>query len=66
MAKITHYDINDVWTPQATFTVGGVATDPTHLTVSYQKPDGTITSLITNQLVSNLTGSSTPASGAPV
>lgn len=41
MAQIVHNDIGDVWTPQATFTVGGTATDPTALTITVLKPDGT-------------------------
>ena len=43
MAQITHYDIGDVWRPQATFTVGGVETDPTAIVYRVQEPDGTIT-----------------------
>lgn len=58
--KITHYDVNDVWVPQATFTVSGTPTDPTHLTVTQQAPDGTQTTLANAVLVSTLNGSSTP------
>lgn len=43
MPAITHYDQGDVWTPQATFKVSGVATDPTTVTVRVKKPDGTVT-----------------------
>lgn len=45
MARITHYDQGDVWQPQATFTVGGVATDPTTITVKVKNPAGTITTI---------------------
>lgn len=60
MAAIAHLDIGDRWTPQATFTVGGVNTDPTNLTVVQQAPDGTETVLANSVLVSGLTGASTP------
>lgn len=60
MAKINHLDIGDVWVAQATFTVSGTPTDPTHLTVRQQAPDGTQTVLANAVLVSGLTGSSTP------
>jgi hypothetical protein len=58
--KITHYDIGDLWTPQATFTVANVNTDPTNLTVTQQDAAGAETVLLNNVLVSTLTGSSTP------
>lgn len=45
MARITHYDQGDIWTPQATFAVGGTPTDPTNITVRVKKPDGTVTVL---------------------
>lgn len=45
MARITHYDQGDVWTPQASFTVGGNPTDPTNITVRIKEPDGTVTVL---------------------
>lgn len=43
--RISHYDQGDVWTPQATFTVSGVETDPTEITVRVKDPDGAITVL---------------------
>lgn len=43
--RITHYDQGDVWTPQATFTVANVATDPTNVTVRIKNPDGVVTVL---------------------
>jgi hypothetical protein len=45
MAQITHYDQGDLWTPKATFTVGGVATDPSTVTFKYRDPSGTITTV---------------------
>jgi hypothetical protein len=45
VANITHYDIGDVWAPQATFKVGGTNTDPTTVTARVKEPDGTITTL---------------------
>lgn len=45
MARITHGDIGDTWTPQATFTVGGTPTDPTNITVKIRDAAGTITTL---------------------
>lgn len=60
MARVTHYDIDDVWTPQATFTVGTTPTDPTNLTVVQQDSAGTETVLLNNVLVSTLNSSSTP------
>lgn len=60
MAKITHYDVGDLWIPQATFTINGTPTDPTNLTVRQQDASGTETVLLNNAAVSGLTGSSTP------
>jgi hypothetical protein len=60
VAKITHYDVGDIWVPQATFTVGGVNTDPTNLTVRQQDAAGVESVLLNNVLVSTLTGASTP------
>lgn len=57
---ITHYDVGDIWVPQATFAVSGVNTDPTNLTVRQQDGAGVETVLLNNALVSGLTGSSTP------
>lgn len=45
MAQIAHADVGDTWTPQATFKVAGVNTDPTTITVKVREPDGTITTL---------------------
>jgi hypothetical protein len=45
MPQITHGDVGDNWVPQATFTVGGVATDPTTVTVKIRDPAGTISTL---------------------
>ncbi len=45
MARITHGDVGDTWTPQATFTVGGTPTDPTTITVKTRNPSGTITTI---------------------
>lgn len=59
MAKITHYDQGDLWTPQATFTVGGGATDPTTLIVRVKDPGGTNT-VVTENTPASLTPSSTP------
>lgn len=58
--RINHYDIGDLWVPQATFTVGGVNTDPTNLTVRQQAPDGTETVVASSVLVSGLTSVTTP------
>lgn len=48
MARITHYDQGDVWTPQATFTVNGAPTDPTTLIVRVKDPAGTVTVVTEN------------------
>ena len=48
MARIAHYDQGDVWTPQATFTVGGTPTDPTTLIVKIKDPSGTVTTVTEN------------------
>lgn len=45
MAQVTHYDEGDVWTPEATFSVGGANTDPTTVTFKYMAPDGTVTTV---------------------
>lgn len=58
--KITHVDIGDRMQPQWTFTVGGVATDPTNLTVRQQDADGVETTLLNNQLTSTLNSGTTP------
>jgi hypothetical protein len=59
-ARIAHYDVGDFWTPQATFTVGGVATDPTTITVTQQAPDGTESVLAAAVSPAGLNASSTP------
>ena len=48
MTAITHHDIDDVWVPQSTFTVGGTPTDPTSLIVRIRNPAGTITTITEN------------------
>lgn len=58
MAHISHLDIGDVWKPQASFTVGGVATDPTNITYFVMEPDGTVTSA--SATVASLSSVSTP------
>ncbi len=35
------YDLNDTWNPTVTFTVSGVATDPTTITLTIIPPDKT-------------------------
>src|SRR5262245_13293266 len=60
MAKITHYDVGDLWTPQATFTLNASPADPTNLTVRQQTPGGVESILLNNVAVSTLTGSSSP------
>jgi hypothetical protein len=59
-ARIAHYDVGDMWTPQATFSVGGTATDPTTLTVTQQSPDGTETVLAAAVSPASLNAGSTP------
>jgi hypothetical protein len=58
--RITHYDVGDLWTPQATFSVGGVNTDPTTLTVTQQDPAGVETVLAAAVNPASLNASSTP------
>jgi hypothetical protein len=58
--RIAHYDIGDLWTPQATFTVGGTPTDPTTITVTQQAPDGTETVLAAAVNPATLNSGSTP------
>jgi hypothetical protein len=58
--RITHYDVGDLWTPQATFTVASVATDPSTITVTQQAPDGTETILANAVSPASLNSSSTP------
>jgi hypothetical protein len=58
--RITHYDVGDLWTPQATFSIANVNTDPTTLTVTQQAPDGTETILANAVSPGSLNSSSTP------
>lgn len=60
MAQITHVDIGDLMTPQATFTVSGTPTDPTNLTVRQQDSAGTETILLNNVLTSTLNAGTSP------
>src|SRR5437868_1100331 len=61
MAKILHHSVGDLWAePVATFTVAGVNTDPTNLTVRLQDAAGVETVLVNNVLVSTLNAGSTP------
>jgi hypothetical protein len=60
MARLDPYDIGDLWVAQSTFTVGGVNTDPTTITVKQQTPSGTETTLASAVATSGLTGASTP------
>ena len=52
--------VGSLWTPQATFTVASVNTDPTNLTVRIQNAAGTESVLLNNVAVAGLTGASTP------
>lgn len=58
--KINHYDVGDIWQPQATFSIANVNTDPTNLTVRQQDSLGAETVLLNNVSVASLTGASTP------
>lgn len=60
MAKITHRTVGSLWTPQFTFSVNAVNTDPTNLTVRIQNAAGTESVLLNNVLVSTLSGVTTP------
>jgi hypothetical protein len=60
VAKITHSDIGDRLTPQATFTVAGSPTDPTQIVVKQQDPAGTETTVTTASSPATLTTASTP------
>lgn len=59
MANIVHYDIGDVWKPQASFTVAGTATDPTTLVVKVKDPSGNVTTT-TESSPATLTSASSP------
>ena len=59
MARVAHYDVNDYWTPQATFTVAGTPTDPTTLIVKVMDPTGTVTT-ITEATPAGLSPAATP------
>src|SRR6266550_873447 len=58
--KIIHYDVGDLWTPQATFTVGGVNTDPTNLTIRQEDASGAQTILLNTVAVSGLNAGTSP------
>lgn len=58
--KITHYTVGSVWQPQATFTVGSTATDPTTLTVLQQNAAGVETTISAAVSPAGLNASSTP------
>lgn len=58
--KITHVDIGDRMTPQATFTVASTPTDPTQIVVKRQDTAGAETYVTTASSPSTLTTSSTP------
>jgi hypothetical protein len=60
MARLDPYDIGDLWVAQSTFTVGGVNTDPTTITVKQQTPSGAETTLASAVATSGLNASSTP------
>jgi len=60
MAKIQHFTVGSVWRPQATFTIGSSASDPTFLTVLQQDPAGVETTISAATTVSALTTASTP------
>lgn len=57
--RISHKDIGDLWTPQATFQVGSTPTDPTTLVVKVKNPTGTVTTT-TESNPAALTPSSSP------
>ena len=58
--KITHVDIGDRMTPQATFTVAGSATDPSQIVVKRQDTAGAETTVTTASSPATLTTASTP------
>jgi hypothetical protein len=60
VANIIHYDLEDYWVTQSTFTVSGTPTDPTTLTVKQQAPDGTETVLAAAVSPAALNAGSTP------
>lgn len=45
-SKMAIYDVGDSVKVSGTFKVAGVDTDPTTVTVSYKKPDGTVVSKV--------------------
>lgn len=57
---IQHKDVGDVWTPQATFTVGGTPTDPSTLTVRQQDAAGAETVLLNAVDPATLNANSNP------
>jgi hypothetical protein len=60
--KIVHYDIGDLWTPEASWTVNGGATDPTQIVVKQQTPAGVESTVTTASSPASLTTASTPLS----
>lgn len=58
MTSIAHRDIGDIWTPQASFTVGGTPTDPTVITTRVQDPAAALTTA--SYSVATLTAGSSP------
>jgi hypothetical protein len=60
VANIVHYDVGDLWVPQATFTVSGTPTDPTTLTVRQQDSAGVETILANAVNAAALGTNSTP------
>lgn len=66
MPRITENDIGNVWTPQATFKVGTVNTDPTTITVRRKTPSGVETVLANAVSVAGLTSTSTPVAKTAV
>lgn len=67
MAKIQHYDIGDLWTPQMTWQVDAnndgvpdTPTDPSQIVIRQQTPAGVESVLTTASSPSSLTSASTP------
>lgn len=58
--KITHFDIGDRWTPQATWTVGAAATDPSQIVVRLQDSAGLESVVTTASSPAALTSASQP------
>lgn len=60
MARITHFDVSDVWEPQATFTIGGTPTDPTAVTLLLQNAAGVESTVASSVSPAALTSASSP------